>query len=125
MTRRQTLEQERAGYAWECIREVKDRKYADKYGSLARKTPPLVQTNGLGQTLAFLLSKARGQDNEHRALYGHLSGWVTKQMSWKKSLMEEVVSRDSADYRRATAEAMAFLMWLRRFAEAELGEAEE
>jgi len=50
---------------------------------------------------------------------------VTEQMDWEKSLMEEVVSRDSADYRRAAAEAMAFLMWLRRFAEAELGEAEE
>jgi CRISPR-associated protein Cmr5 len=124
MTRRQTLEQERANKAWECIREVKDKDYADKYGSLARKAPSLVQTNGLGQTLAFLLSKAK--DNEHQALYGHLSEWVaTDQMGWEKPLMEEVISRDSADYRRATAEAMAFLMWLRRFAEAELGEVEE
>jgi len=126
MTRRQTLEQERAGRAWECVREVKDKEdYADKYGSLARKAPSLVQTNGLGQTLAFLLSKAKGKDNEHQALYDHLSGWVTGQMRWGKPLLEEVVSRDSADYRRATAEAMAFLIWLRRFAEAELGEAEE
>ena len=125
MTRRQTLEQERARRALECIREVKNKRYADKYGSLARKAPSLVQTNGLGQTLAFLLSKAKGEDNEHLALYDHLSGWVTGRMRWGKPLMEEVVSRDSADYRRATVEAMAFLMWLRRFAEAELGEAEE
>jgi CRISPR-associated protein Cmr5 len=125
MTRRKTLEQERANRAWKCVREVKDGNYAAKYGSLARKAPSLVQTNGLGQTLAFLLSKAKDQDNEHRAFYGHVSKWVTEQMKWEKSLMEEVVSRDSADYRQATAEAMAFMMWLRRFAEAELGEAEE
>jgi len=68
MTRRQTLEQERAKRAWKCIREVKGKKYADKYGSLACKAPSLVQTNGLGQTLAFLLSKAKDQDNEPMAI---------------------------------------------------------
>jgi CRISPR-associated protein Cmr5 len=125
MTQRQTLEQKRAKRAWECVSEVKDKGYADKYGSLARKAPSLVQTNGLGQTLAFLLSKAKGHDNEHQALYSHLSGWVTERMRWGRPLMEEIVNRGSGDYRRSTAEAMAFLIWLRRFAEAELGEAEE
>jgi CRISPR-associated protein Cmr5 len=31
-----------------------------------------------------------------------------------------VLQNDSASYRRATVEALAFLTWLKRFAEAEL-----
>jgi CRISPR-associated protein Cmr5 len=36
-------------------------------------------------------------------------------------LLNWVVEKDSVAYRRATAEALAFLNWLKRFAEAELG----
>ena len=94
----------------------------------------LVLTNGLGQTLAFLLSKAKRYDpsarrkpeaRAHDLLYTHLSRWVLEQLrvgvgQGQGDLLEWVLSTDSAGYRRATAEALAYLNWLKRFAEAKL-----
>jgi len=40
-------------------------------------------------------------------------------------LLQWVLENDSVAYRRATTEALAFLTWLKRFAEAELPTEEE
>ncbi|HXG36040.1 MAG TPA: type III-B CRISPR module-associated protein Cmr5, partial [Dehalococcoidia bacterium] len=82
-----TLEQQRARRAWDCVQEVTNQPqdFKKKYSSLARKVPMLVLTNGLGQTLAFLLSKAKRHEPEnkrsveakaHDLLFTHLSNWV-------------------------------------------------
>jgi len=84
----------------------------------------LVLTNGLGQTLAFLRSKKKeGQSDEHSVLCGHLSVWTMGQVAsdaGNQDLLEWVLNHDSVAYRRATTEALAYLTWLKRFAEAEL-----
>jgi CRISPR-associated protein Cmr5 len=96
------------------------------YGSLARKVPMLVLTNGLGQTLAFLKAKGKNDPaDEHTVLFCHLSSWVLSQVASSTTasngdLLQWVLQNDSAAYRRATIESLAFLTWLKRFAEAEL-----
>jgi CRISPR-associated protein Cmr5 len=123
-----TLEQERAQRAWECVQEVtsKPQEFKKKYGSLARKVPMLVLTNGLGQTLAFLKAKGKNDPaDEHTVLFRHLSSWALSQVDPSAAasngdLLRWVLQNDSAAYRRATMEALAFLTWLERFAEAEL-----
>jgi CRISPR-associated protein Cmr5 len=123
-----TLEQERAQQAWACVQEVtnKPQEFKKKYGSLARKVPMLVLTNGLGQTLAFLKAKGKNDPaDEHTVLFRHLSSWVLSQVASSTpasngDLLQWVLQNDSAAYRRATTEALAFLAWLKRFAEAEL-----
>ncbi len=135
-----TLEQKRASKAWDFVnnlnREIeekllseKDKQDQDKkkkrikearekYKSLALKTPILILTNGLGQTLAFFKSKG----GEHELLYGHLSNWLTNESKiyGQGELIQNIISGDSAKYRQATTETLAFLNWLKRFAEAEL-----
>ena len=130
MSKQQTKEQERAARAWKCVDGtpgILGEKKASEYGQLARGLPALIQTNGLGQTLAYLLSKGKYEDavkeeNPHHLLYLHISEWVTEQLGWGKSdrLLVELTQHNSAEYRRATSEAMALLIWLRRFAEARL-----
>jgi CRISPR-associated protein Cmr5 len=123
-----TLEQQRATRAWECVDEVtsKSQDFKKKYGSLARKVPTLILTNGLGQTLAFLKAKGKNDPaDEHTVLFRHLSRWVLSQVAPSSpatngDLLQWVLQNDSASYRRATVEALAFLTWLKRFAEAEL-----
>lgn len=131
MSRQQSLEQKRAAAAWECVVYVRDhgQSYAKKYGQLAKSAPADIQANGLGQTLAFW--KAKGykdgkpkSDSEHARLFQDVDGWVKQQLglSARKMLLEWIIQHASTDeYRRATAEAIAFLNWLKRFAEAELG----
>lgn len=118
-----TREQERAAKAWSCVSEVKGKAYQKDYRSLAQKMSSYILTNGLGQALAFLKAKGKGnRADEHEVLYGHLSEWVMTQVDGKPSdqLLNWVMEKDSAAYRRATAEALAFLNWLKRFAEGEL-----
>jgi CRISPR-associated protein Cmr5 len=131
-----TLEQQRAQRAWECVQDAtsQSQEFKKKYGSLARKVPTLVLTNGLGQTLAFLLAKAKRHEPEqkrsveakaHDLLLVHLSSWVLSQVASSTTasngdLLQWVLHNDSVAYRRATMEALAFLTWLKRFAEAEL-----
>lgn len=126
-----TLEQARAEWAWGCIQKIanKSPEIKKKYGSLARKVPMLVLTNGLGQTLAFLKSKGKDQEEDaHTILLCHLSEWVLRRLgvpeSWRGDLLKWVLRQDSnsTTYRHATLEALAFLNWLKRFAEAELPE---
>jgi len=120
MSRQRSLEQERAKAAWDKVAEVKGQSsYAGKYGQLARSAPADIQGNGLGQTLAFW--KAKGETH-HRALLSHVSDWVKGQIGFTdRDLLQWIVNTADTDgYRRATAEAIAFLSWLKRFAEAEL-----
>lgn len=121
MSRQQSLEQERATAAWKAIVQVKGQSYQDKYKSLAANAPADIQSNGLGQTLAFW--KAKGGE-EHRALYQALAVWIKGQLSVLSAndLLVWVMQTATTDqYRRATAEAISFLSWIKRFAEAELG----
>jgi CRISPR-associated protein Cmr5 len=80
----------------------------------------------LGQTLAFLVSKRPDKPGEvtaHLHLARDLSRWVSQQLlgTPRDDLREWIVRQASvAEYRRATLEALAFLAWLKRFAEAEL-----
>ena len=125
MSKRQTKEQKRAAYAWQCAKEAQDNlsEKASEYGQLARGLPARIQTNGLGQTLAYLLSKGKGDPGKpHQLLYQHISRWVTEQLKWgaNDDLLVKLTQESSANYRRATSEAMALLIWLRRFAEARL-----
>jgi len=119
MSRQRSLEQERAKAAWDKVVEVKSRSYAGKYGQLARSAPADIQANGLGQTLAFW--RAKGEDH-HRALLCQVSDWVKAQIRFTDGdLLQWIVNTADTDgYRRATAEAISFLTWLKRFVEGEL-----
>jgi CRISPR-associated protein Cmr5 len=130
-SQQQTIEQQRAARAWQCIEEVKrqDNEAKKKYSTQARKFPSLIQVNGLGQALAFVYSKAKFQERNRGAearanglLFNQVSNWVKGELkvSGDENLLRLVVGQKSDFYRRATTEAIAFLNWLKRFAEAEL-----
>lgn len=141
---RRVIEQERARQAWDDVREAKTRfeqKKAeqDRYRSQALGLNAMIQINGLGQTLAFLMAKGNVNEDQPRQinqetgkpnnpadpdamLFWHLSDWVGGQMkTGAEVLLHWITHTASVDqYRRATVECMAFGVWLRRFAEAEL-----
>lgn len=127
---KQTIDQRRAKQAWDDVKGV-DEKHRDtlgrKYNSLARSAPAMVQSNGLGQTLAFFRAKAGpSRSGEHWLLYSHLSQWVLSQLmvTDNNDLLDWIVQQDTQSYRRATSETLAYLSWLKRFAEAVLPEAD-
>jgi CRISPR-associated protein Cmr5 len=110
----QTLEQQRAAYAWEKVQRC-----SGDYRNLAKGAPALIMINGLMQALAFYESKGK---EHHRSLNRHLCEWLRQRSivgdASFAGTMVELHQADSAKYRRATEEALAVLKWIRQFAAA-------
>jgi CRISPR-associated protein Cmr5 len=121
------LEHERAKEAWTCVdyvnNEIDDKKYKDEYRSIVMKLPTLIITNGLGQSLAFLRSKGKGDENKpHEKVYSDVASWLDKRIQWTApgELIEKLIALPSDKFRYATTEALAYLSWMKRFADAVL-----
>ncbi len=125
MNARRTREQQRAASAWNQVEKIESgetRTKKKEYGSLARGLPAMLQGNGLGQTLAFLRAKGEGNSQKPQSvLYQHLEEWLNAKISNKpdEDFLKWLVHQNSDTYRRATTEALAYALWLRRFAEAQ------
>jgi|DewCreStandDraft_4_1066084.scaffolds.fasta_scaffold12388_4 CRISPR-associated protein Cmr5 len=115
----QTLGQERARHAWEEVERALraggdfNKDFADQ----AKKMPMRIRTAGLAHTLAYLRAKDQG-----RQVREALENWINRQrppaQGQPKALVERCIREDSAFLRWATAEALAYLEWLTRFADA-------
>jgi CRISPR-associated protein Cmr5 len=115
-----TLDQQRAAFAWDKVSALGGSK---DYRSLVRQLPSMVQTNGLAQTLAFLLAPSGAKKD----LYQQLQQWLCteaphpvypKEEGKEISLMRSLTRGDSLTLRRATLEVQALALWLKRFSEA-------
>lgn len=124
-----TIEQGRAKYAFDAVKDVNDKdaqKLKESYKSVAKKLPVLVKTNGLGQTLAFVKSKGGKKDktgkkieNGYDKLYEQIGNWLrtesANQLDPQGELVEQVINLESHAYRQVTVETLALLNWMRRF----------
>lgn len=132
------LEEARARFAYEKAKAIaaKGGKKAKEYKSYAKKLPMMIKTNGLGASLSFALSKSKnkeGQKTPWGNLYDDLNSWLKEPHKiWllgdnpTLDLSEAAINLESQEYRALTIEVLAFLNWLRRFAEGLIeGEAEE
>lgn len=114
---RQTRDQKRAAAAWEATSPDPD----DEYVSLVRGAGASIMTMGLGQTLAFYQAKG---EKHHEQLAKALAAWLLNESPPNEAgatgarLMKDIMEHDSRWYRRKTSEALAYLTWLKRFAEA-------
>ena len=150
MTQKETiitkLEKGRAEFAYNCALEGKkiltksqidEEWYEDNnYKSYVKRLPSMILTNGLGQTLAFIVSKRKKEKdnkkpgteqnpkNAYDLIYRQLTNYLKSNSSVrinmpqdKNELVEWVISLDSDKYRYVTEEVLAFLNWLKKFAE--------
>lgn len=121
-TTRQTLEQGRAAFAFERATEGYN-FHRTEYAPAVKKVPMMIKTNGLGATLAFMFSKQKTMGT----ILKDIDAWVNHPKNMKtreiyerakgNSLVQKVTELDSYEYRILTIEVLAFLNWLRRFAE--------
>lgn len=138
-----TRDQQRAQHALGKVQEVSGER-APEYLALVKSFPATIVMNGLGQACAMLLAKAEGNEagaSAHRCLYDHLAEWIlnhtgiypaqtdgrqgkkqTDSQTGKLELIEAVISHGQSHYVRAQAEALAYVDWLKKFAQAELKE---
>jgi CRISPR-associated protein Cmr5 len=135
MSQRKKLEQGRAEDAYKCALNVKDNKksFAEDYKQLVKKVPMLIKTNGLGATFAFLQSKGKNEDNEHTQVLKDIAKWLRQdtknlmiyksedlskdELELAKTMVQRTTEMYSSEYRTITIEVLAYLNWLKRFAE--------
>lgn len=122
----ENIEHERAKEAWACVDYVNSEesdKFKKEYRSIVMKSPTMIITNGLGQTLAFLKSKGKNDESKpEEKLCKDIERWLDKRVQWtaEGGLMERVISLPNDKFRYATAETLSFLSWMKRFADAVL-----
>lgn len=129
MSQQRLLEQERAEAAWNDIGKVKKaaQQRQKEYRSIASGSTADIVSNGLSQTLAFWLAKSETDEDKkgyaYHLIYGHLETWLRNKLGFQEKLIDWIVkSAAMQETSRARVEAIAFLIWLKRFAEAELEE---
>jgi CRISPR-associated protein Cmr5 len=114
---RLTAEQRRAANAWKRSEEG-IALHGKDYVNDAKGLPALIMNSGLMQVMAFLHDKG----GRHELLAQHLRDWLATQCGTPKDFepfMEQLFKMDDARrFQAITAEAFAWLRWLRQMAAA-------
>lgn len=118
------LELDRATAAYARTKEVlaKPGEVRSDYVTRAKELPAMILHTGVGQTLAFLLSEKKEGVVLLRSALGPRVR-VRAFPHWNAStddrdLLKMLCGGSSREWRAATAEAIAYATWLKRFAEA-------
>lgn len=128
-----TLDQRRARHAWSAIEKILKNKdnVRQEYAMEVKRLPVRIQTAGLGQALGFLYAKSDGKRNADAKslLLKDLAEWLLDERrltdrrteySDRSAILQAIIDNNAEFLRRATGEALIYLQWLGRFAEAEL-----
>ncbi|HRQ45035.1 MAG TPA: type III-B CRISPR module-associated protein Cmr5 [Candidatus Goldiibacteriota bacterium] len=116
-----TKEQARASFALEMITECFRDKVDKDTANFIVGAPTMILTNGLGQSMAFLLSK---KDKEkHKNLFLIIKKWLSKECAALNAdadmdFLKQLAAAEQKTYVNAQNEALAMLQWLKRYARA-------
>lgn len=116
---RLTLEQQRAQDAWRCCE-----RYTKEHANFAKGLPALIMNSGLMQVLAFCHEKEGAQET----VATDLRAWLNKRFNGVDRdpgfdlFMTSLMNADPRTYQAITAEAFAWLKWLRQMASARLSD---
>lgn len=114
-----TLDQQRAQYAWE--RANRNSVVVDGYREMVKGAPALVMGNGLMATLAYYRSRTGSNERAAYLLLDDMLGWLARRQIVPADFpaaMNAFFNAGARDVMRATDETLAMLRWLRQFADA-------
>lgn len=120
-----TKKQRRAEAAYARIRQIGEKD--EDYARLAKKFPALVHTCGLVQATAFVLAKEKDSEKSKKSGTStgerYLSDLISV-MGYPAGTDLHTMSRTAGmlDYQRMTQEAIDAASWLKRYAEAFIGD---
>lgn len=132
-----TLEQQRAANALERVSKLRGNSepFRKRYRAYVDRLSPAIVMNGLGQALATERAAAgsppHGDDDKraHHELYRSLEQWLCRKEGGvyadQVDLLQAIMKEDESFYLRAQAEALAWLLWHKKFCRAEFPRGEE
>lgn len=120
---RLTLEQQRAQDAW-----AKSASYSKEHVTFAKGLPALIMNSGLMQVLAFCHEKAKKDSGRHcEDVARDLRIWLNRRFNGGEkdigfeAFMQKLMDAKPSEFQAITAEAFAWLKWLRQMAAARKG----
>ena len=137
------LDRKRAKHALDAIRSIDGEAFAGDYKGYVKGVPAMVMSLGFGQTLALLLNRG-GNDIEagqggrapaaYHRIFDHLTDWLLienplyiqvegRSIAGRAECMAVITGLAQQDYMVLQAEALAYLEWLKKFANAFLAAA--
>ncbi len=126
----QTKEQQRSKFALEQVEKVfripeKADLVVDKEtANFVVGVPTMILTNGLGQTLAFILSKEDQKKPYFAKTFQVIRDWLVKQKrpnldaTEKLGFLKQIAALDQKEYLWAQQETLCLLQWLKRYVRA-------
>ena len=116
-------EQERSDFA---LKQLKNIAIEEEFANFIVSIPSMILQNGLAQTMAFLLSKCKGiedNSNKYYLVFKIIASWsyrVNNNVPFNDSLQFfEIISNLEQDkYLSLQEEALKMLQWLKRYARA-------
>lgn len=132
------LDRRRAAHALEAVRSIGGEAFAGDYKGYVKGVPAMIMSLGFGQTLALLLDRG-GDDAEagqggrapaaYHRIFDHLTAWLfvenplgiplgDRPIEGRAGRMAAVTGLAQRDYMVLQAEALAYLEWLKKFANA-------
>ena len=124
-----SMDQERAEFALKKIQAIlggTDQSHKVEVRRYLNNLPALIRMNGLGQALAFFLTKKKkkpeDKDTAHETIYYMVSAWLCdasskgRIFSESADVLTSITQSDMAHYMAAQNEALALLQWLKKFA---------
>ena len=116
-----TIEQKRAAHALKKVQSVRSGK---DFVSLASGLPTMIHTNGLGQAIAFCEGKS---EKQYQEIVEMLADWLCSEERPfngfdKEHILDAITSSSMETYMLAQVEAMAYLLWVKKFAKALIGD---
>ena len=117
----QTKEQIRSAFALGQIQSVFNDRVDEKTANFLVGVPTMILTNGLAQTLAFLLSKKKEQ--KHKDTFHIIKNWLSREIpslttNSEMEFLNKFAELKQSEYLKAQQEALAMLQWLKRYARA-------
>lgn len=118
------IENGRAEFAFNCVKNASKNK---DYKNHVKKVPMLIKTNGLGSAMAYVYSQNK---ESYKTIYQNIYEWLKhaqcpiKDLSLpeynennRKELLNQIIAKESTIYRASTIEVLAFIGWLKHFAD--------
>jgi CRISPR-associated protein Cmr5 len=121
----QTKQQERAAFALENLPFNENGKIDKETANFIVGTPTMILTNGLGQTLAFLLSN-KDKPKQYK-VFAAIKRWLCLEMKDQFGNAQQLAdfdfigkfnAIDQREYLQAQQESLRMLEWLKRYARA-------
>lgn len=119
------IAQKRASWAWQ---KISEQHALPEYRNFVKGVPAMINSNGFIATMVYLQSRTGSNKKMAETVFEHLRLWLVNQKYLKahdkNAVFEELLGADTHIQRNITAESLAILAWLRRFADVANGGAE-